>query len=305
MRSLIESLGSLSLLLVAVASYGCGGAQPPADPAHSSHGINRVAAARGDGANPEAPSSQLGIPVAEGAILEQHLEAKREAEMERPGAKEREHARTGARARTDALVETLPPATRRGLAALEEALVAEINELRRDPAGYRDALTHFGAMYQGDILVVPGYPSVRTKEGKVAVDDALAMLEWAPAAPALTRSPGLTEAARGHAAYLHDTNTLGHGGHDGAAPHDRMDLYGRVQGLYAENIAALYRDAELMILDLLVDDGVETRVHRFNLLGETFTTVGVGCAPHPAHEVVCVIDFAEIYTDESSSVTER
>jgi uncharacterized protein YkwD len=46
---------------------------------------------------------------------------------------------------------------------------------------------------------------------------------------------------------------------------------------------------------------VETRVHRYNMIGPMLRLIGVGCAPHPTHAVVCVMDLAESYDQASAS----
>lgn len=180
------------------------------------------------------------------------------------------------------------------LRALEDAVVVELNRLRGDPVAYAGDLARFGKLYRDNTVTVPGYMGVRTREGTVAVDDAIAVVtSMKPVAP-LTRSPGLSRAARAYAYRLGHDGVLSHGG-DSASPHDRMAVYGRVDGMFAENVGAVYREAGLMILEQFVDDGVESRVHRYNMIGPMFRVVGVGCSPHPRYDVVCVMNFVEAY----------
>ena len=180
------------------------------------------------------------------------------------------------------------------LRALEDAVVDELNRLRSDPAAYAEDLAGFGKLYRGDTVTVPGYMAVRTHEGTAAVDDAISVVTSIEPVPPLTRSPGLSRAARAYAYRLGHEGVLFHGG-DSASPHDRMALYGRVRGMFAENVGAVYREARLMILEQFVDDGVESRVHRYNIIGPMFRVVGVGCSPHPKYDVVCVMNLVEAY----------
>lgn len=180
------------------------------------------------------------------------------------------------------------------LRALEDAIVAELNRLRSNPAAYAEDLAGFGKLYRGDTVTVPGYMAVRTREGTAAVDDAVAVVTSVEPMPLLARSPGLSRAARAYAYRLGHEGVLFHGG-DSASPHDRMALYGRVSGMFAENVGAVYREARLMILEQFVDDGIESRVHRYNMLGPMFRVIGVGCSPHPKYDVVCVMNFVEAY----------
>jgi uncharacterized protein YkwD len=180
------------------------------------------------------------------------------------------------------------------LRALEDAIVDELNRLRSNPAAYAGDLAGFGKLYRGDTVTVPGFMAVRTREGTAAVDDAVAVVTSIEPMPQLTRSPGLSRAARAYAYRLGHEGVLFRGG-DSASPHDRMALYGRVNGMFAENVGAVYHEARLMLLEQFVDDGVESRVHRYNIIGPMFRVIGVGCSPHPKYNVVCVMNFVEAY----------
>ena len=59
-----------------------------------------------------------------------------------------------------------------------------------------------------------------------------------------------------------------------------------------ENIAYGSTTARDIVVRLLVDDGIESRGHRKNLLSKDFTSTGVGYAPHTVYRYECVIDYA-------------
>ncbi len=214
-------------------------------------------------------------------------------------AREREEAQREALSAIRERRAALPEATRVMLDELEAGLVEQVNRLRVDPAGYVVTLDEFRSLYRGQVVEVPGVVAVRTREGTAAVDEARAHALGAAAVDAVVRSAGLSHAARAHAFWLSERGQLAHGDSRSASPYLRMALYGRAEGMYAEIIGAVYRDPELMIVELFVDDGVESRVHRFNLMGEMFRVIGVGCAPHERYQVVCVLDFAEAYYDDT------
>ena len=259
--------------------------------APASESLNRPAAARpGSGAYGTTSSGHL-VAAAEGVDVAHVARARREVrERERPDPRGRAEAD-----QANAALDTAVSASEReALRALESAIVDELNRLRSNPPAYAEDLAAFGKLYRGDIVTVPGYMGVRTREGTVAVDDAIAVVTSIEPMPLLSRSPGLSRAARAYAYRLGHDGVLSHGG-DSTSPHDRMALYGRVRGMFAENIGAVYREARLMLLEQFVDDGVESRVHRYNMLGPMFRVVGVGCSPHPKYDVVCVMDFVEAY----------
>lgn len=236
-----------------------------------------------------APSSA--VPIAEGVDLARVARARREVqERQKPNPKLRAEAD---RANT-ALDGSASASELEALRALEEAIVAELNRMRSNPVAYAEDLAEFGKLYRGDTVTVPGYMAVRTREGMAAVEDAIAVATSMEPMPALSRSPGLSRAARAYAYRLGHDGVLFHGD-DNASQHDRMAVYGRVRGMFAENVGAVYREARLMVLEQFVDDGVESRVHRYNMLGPMFRIVGVGCSPHPRYDVVCAMNFVEAY----------
>lgn len=181
------------------------------------------------------------------------------------------------------------------LLQLEADLVIEINRLRQQPAGYIASLEDLQHMYNERVLTIPGQLGLLTSEGRSAVDEAMAAIRDASPQSPVTLSEALTQAARVHAADLARGTTLTSVGSDGSLPHERMKRYGLIAGMYAENIAAAYTRADLLVMQLIVDDGMATRANRDHLLAPMFRSVGVGCADHPGYRVVCVIDLAEYF----------
>lgn len=178
--------------------------------------------------------------------------------------------------------------------ALEAAVLAEMNLLRKDPRAYADKLVALRPAYQGDLLIRdPEGPAIRTQEGVAALDEAIGALKRAPARlPRLAHSTGLSRAARAHARDLAKSGLLGHVGSDGSQPDERVSRVGKWDGLVAENIAFGPTDAEEIVIGLLVDDGVPSRGHREVLLTRELFFSGVACGPHPTYEVTCVIVYA-------------
>ena len=178
------------------------------------------------------------------------------------------------------------------MVALEASLVAELNRLRQDPVGYIERLKDFRALYKGQLVVAPGNLSIRTAEGKSAVDDAIAAIRPLQPRQSLARSPALDRAALVHAIDLHQMSQLSHIGRDSSLVPERISRYGDLKGAFAEMISAGYREADLIVMQWLVDDGVVTRANRIHALASLFSAVGVGCAPHERYLVVCVATLA-------------
>jgi len=177
---------------------------------------------------------------------------------------------------------------------LEEAVLREMNLLRRDPRAYAAKLLALRPSYHGNrILRGPDEPAIATVEGVAALDEAVRALRRAPRRlPRLGLSAGLTEAARAHARDLGLNGGLGHAGSDGSAPDQRVSRVGVWDGIVAENISFGPDDAEEIVIGLIVDDGVPDRGHRDVLLTRELFFAGVACGPHPTYRIVCVMDYA-------------
>jgi len=195
---------------------------------------------------------------------------------------------------SDAHAEPGVDASGRSYEQLEEAVLAEMNLLRRDPRAYAAKLLALRPSYRGNrILRGPDEPAIATVEGVSALDEAVRALRRAPRRlPRLGLSVGLTQAARGHARDLGLNGGLGHQGSDGSSPDQRVSRHGVWDGIVAENISFGPNDAEEIVIGLLVDDDVPDRGHREVLLTRELFFAGVACGPHPTYRVVCVMDYA-------------
>ena len=85
-------------------------------------------------------------------------------------------------------------------------------------------------------------------------------------------------------------------GREGTVGHKNFDH--RFSSLYrsgstvGENCSYRQQNALDAVIDLLIDDGIESLGHRYNILSPVFTKVGVGIAPHRDYENVWVMEFS-------------
>ncbi|WP_125255754.1 CAP domain-containing protein [Brevundimonas fluminis] len=170
------------------------------------------------------------------------------------------------------------------------AMLAELNQARRDPRAYARRAREFRALFRGDRFQRPGEIAVVTQEGVAAVDEAIRFLETQPPLPPLTRSPLLDRAAADHARDQGRTGQVGHVGSDGSSPHQRMRRHGAWRAT-AETIA-YGPTPEHAVMQLIVDDGVPDRGHRAIIFSPDYQMVGAACGPHPRWRTICVVTFA-------------
>jgi uncharacterized protein YkwD len=181
-------------------------------------------------------------------------------------------------------------------ASPEAGILADLNRLRADPAGYAEVLRHQRWYYRGNILAIPGFAEVLTQEGVRPADEAIAALESMRGGRGLvTLSAGLSRAAADHARDSGRLGLTGHTGSDGSDFRRRIERYGRWSGAIGEDISYGAAGPREVVTDLLIDDGVANRGHRKSLLDPRWRYVGIACDVHASYRTVCVMDFASSY----------
>lgn len=176
--------------------------------------------------------------------------------------------------------------------SLEELVLARINAARADPAAYAASLRDYRRHFDGDIVYLPGdYNGVRTREGVAAVDEAIAFLEHLTPLRPLEPASLLTRTAAEFSREQGEAGSSGHLGQDGSRPGDRVKRSGG-DVFVGEVIAYGFADADQVVRQLIVDDGVPDRGHRKLLFTPRFRFAGIGCGPHRAMEHLCVVDLS-------------
>jgi uncharacterized protein YkwD len=185
-----------------------------------------------------------------------------------------------------------------GATALEQAVLGELNRVRRDPSAYAAVLEEMLPHFDGELLRRPGAGvTIRTREGAAAVREAVRALRATPPLSPLRYSMGLSRGARDHVRDQGARGQTGHSGSDASSASERVDRYGRWNGTLTENIAYGPPTAREVIVGLIVDDGVPDRGHRKNLLDPAVRVAGVACGEHSRYRVMCVIVHAAEYAE--------
>lgn len=185
------------------------------------------------------------------------------------------------------------------ISAFEVSVVQEANRLRSNPIAYAERLESLLSYFDGDTLEIPGQSfGLTTREGRAAVEEAIATLRELSPMPSLNLSVGMSQAAQ---ALVDDQRVSGQRGHldrQGRSPSDRLENYGNWQGAISENISySPISSAEWQVLLWVIDDNVPSRGHRFNLLNPSFRFTGIACGQHPDFATMCAMNYASEYRD--------
>ena len=173
------------------------------------------------------------------------------------------------------------------------SIISELNRVRSDPRGYADELMRFRPRYVGRIVRDPGETVDRlTFEGASALDDAVAFLRRQPREAALATFSPLALAAADHVRKQGPSGVSGHVEADGATPLDRIARRGMRPYVVGEVISYGPRDAAAVVRELIIDDGVRDRGHRFAIFNTDFARAGAACGAHRRYGIMCVVNFA-------------
>lgn len=187
------------------------------------------------------------------------------------------------------------------LSSLEKQIVAETNRARTNPRAYIAVLKNYKQRFQGKQVKMSRGVFLQTKEGVPAVDEAIRFLRAARSLSPLGVSRGLSMAAREHVNDQSDTGAVGHDGSDGSDPFTRMNRYGLWQIAAGENIMYGSQTARDVVMQLIIDDGVEDRGHRINIFNPAYRVAGVACGPHTRYREMCVIEYAGAFLEQDGS----
>lgn len=179
----------------------------------------------------------------------------------------------------------------------EIAVIKEMNSCRTNPRSYAAKVEERLQLFDsgGVRFQFPNSDTYfTTKEGVVAVKECVEFLRNAsPVAPlSLLMPEGMRQAAEDHATDLGQSGTTGHEGSDGSTLTARLERYGQWKKKAGENLSYGHADAERIIIQLLIDDGVADRGHREVTMSSDFTVCGVSIGPHKIYGTMCTLDFA-------------
>ena len=179
----------------------------------------------------------------------------------------------------------------------EARLIQEINAIRADPRSYIPRLQKFRESFHGNTIILEGNIRIRTREGTRVIDETIAYLKKVKPVHPLQFSECLALSAGDHHNDQKMTGGKGHRGSDGSLPGKRITKRCGKKSKTGESIAyGMYAadppTPESVIMQLVVDDGVKDRVHRFKLFDAGFNFVGAVCGDHPDPKLgfMCVIN---------------
>lgn len=176
-------------------------------------------------------------------------------------------------------------------------VVAELSRVRTNPKEYAQHLKALRSCFEGNLWKLPNHTPIPTEEGLSALDEAISFLERAKPVGPLRWNEGLSKAAQDHGLSQGPTGQTGHVSPDGRTLHVRLLRYGTCISTFGEVLNYGEETARMHVIQLLIDDGVPTRIDRKNLLNPEFHAAGAFIGPHKEFGAMCVVDFADAFSE--------
>ncbi len=184
------------------------------------------------------------------------------------------------------------------LSPLESAVIAEINQARNDPQKFIAYLEEYRKYLKGTVLSLPSRVKVQMIEGAPAIDDAISDLKKITKINSFEISNGLSKVARQQLTDLQENPNLRHLGKDGSDLEKRLLKVGFAGDAVAENISYQADAAREIVLNMIIDDGYKSRIHRKNLFSTNFKLLGIACGVAIDKTTICVTEFAGSFKEK-------
>ena len=180
-----------------------------------------------------------------------------------------------------------------------QKVIEEVNKIRLNPKTYSNKIRGYLSCFQGNILRIPKQPGLMTTEGPTAYREAAEFLLSLPKLQPLNPDLSLTSAAQEMATELSHYQEFEQ--MDSIDRESIIKKYGHYEGQFGESTDFGSLSPEMVVVNLLVDDGNKSRSNRKMLFKETYRKIGCGCVPHNNYKSVTVIMYASNFISGAGS----
>lgn len=178
--------------------------------------------------------------------------------------------------------------------SIELSLYQELNKLRQDPRSYIPLIeAEMNTIKKNNVLKKKGSNlQIQTLEGKAAYEDAILFLQKQEPVSALAKEIRLSYAAQDLVKDIGERGVVTHQDKDGLYVSERIEKYCEWDFCANEVIEVSSKNAQDILVSLLVDDGIRDRLDRKALFQRIYNYVGIACGSHSEYEIVTVLVFA-------------
>lgn len=173
-------------------------------------------------------------------------------------------------------------------------VVSELNRVRANPKALAEKLKSYLPKFKGNTLTLPGLPPLLYKEGPSVVEEAAEFLSSLPPMSRLVPDNDLNFAAQTAAEQMGKVKDFA------AVPSIQRDniptRFYTYKGKFGQSTDFGSVTPELVVMNLIIDDGDFQRKNRNMAFNDTYEKVGCGSCKNSVYKGVTVLMYATTYT---------
>ena len=185
---------------------------------------------------------------------------------------------------------------------LKNELFNLINSVRQNPSSFIPVLkTQQEYVNEENVMYRPGEVPIQLNESKENLfSDAINYLSNLNELPPFEYNKNLENAADDLVKDSGPKGIISHQDSKGYFCSDRVENYCEWEESLNELLNYAGGNAEDILTDLIIDDGIEDRSHRMSLFGDKYRYIGISCGPHKDYDNMSVLILAGKLRDKGS-----
>jgi hypothetical protein len=185
---------------------------------------------------------------------------------------------------------------------LNRTLLNEINFVRKDPQTYASKIRKYMRYFKKEILMLPGMPPILTIEGSKAFEEVSEYLDNLDPLPVLKHNVHLNAISDDVLNDILSVNELEN--LNSVAVERHIEAHGKIIGPFSQALDFGSCNPELVVMNLLVDDGDNLRNNRNTLLNPKYRLLGVSSSSHNQFLYCTVVTFARHFFELGKEIGE-
>ena len=163
---------------------------------------------------------------------------------------------------------------------LPSLIISEINKVRQNPSSYIPLIKKQKDLIKGEILYRTNETPIQLTEGIKSFENAIEYLKKKKKVLKLEENKNLNLAALDLVNDIGPKGLFSHEDSNGNNLNDRIEKYCEWENCCNEIIQFSTNKPEEIIIDIIVDDGIENKLNRESLFNDNYKFIGCGINEH-------------------------
>ena len=175
------------------------------------------------------------------------------------------------------------------MSELSSLIISEINKVRQNPSSYIPLIKKQKDLIKGEILYRENQSPIQLTEGEKSFQNAIDYLKKKKKTFKLEENNNLNLAALDLVNDIGPKGLFSHEDSNGNNLNDRIEKYCEWEDCCNEIIQFSSKKPEEIIIDIIVDDGIENKLNRESLFNDNYKFIGCAINEHKDFGYVIVI----------------